>query len=295
MLFTLNLNVGVSADQTLNLGDTTVNILGQSGMMSVTIGGESSQVSVDYLAEVDVNGVQVGCSGNPKHCVNSFASQSFTFNTPSTNVAVGDTTASVVTFQSIIPTGFFTMTTMIINADGSISNSVPGGSTETLTLKKGDCKFNVMLSAWQWCTAQAPCSGGTGVGAFIDVTVTVKGKNADASWSSDNMVGTLGGSIITLSNTVVLDGVVAAMPSGYPMIGGNGNGNNKNSITFRFPKFTFAATYDPVLSAQTSLAWGYIVLIVVGSVLALYILYKVLHNCCLAKPSSETPLLSTNV
>ncbi len=167
------------------------------------------------------------------------------------------------------------MTTMIMNADGSITNSVPGGSTETLTLKKGDVKFNIELSGWQWCTTQSPCSGSTNVGAFIDVTVSVKGTNAAASWSSDNMVGKLGGSSITLSNTLVLDGTVTAMPSGYPMIGGNGN---KNSITFRFPKFSNSAMYDPVLSAQQTLAGGYIALIVIGSLLVLYVIYRVVQK-----------------
>ena len=237
VILLLQIQIATAVDSTLSLGDTTVNILGQSGKMSISINGEESQVSVDSVSEVDENGVKVGCSGSTKHCVNSFASQDFTFTAPAVDVAIGDTTASTIVFSSNIPTGVFAMTTMIINEDGSVENSVPGGSTETLTLHKGDCKFNIDLSAWTWCTGG--CSGGTGTGAFIDVTVEIKGTNTDATWNSDDTVGTLGGSSVTLSKTILVDNVVTSMPTGYPLIGGNGN--NKNTITFRFPKFTTSA------------------------------------------------------
>ena len=54
---------------------------------------------------------------------------------------------------------------------------------------------------------------------------------------------------------------------GYPLTGGNGN--NKNTVTLRFPKFTKSATYDPVISASGSkLGAGYIILISIGGIIA---------------------------
>jgi len=187
-------------------------------------------------------------------------------------VKVGDTTASIVVFSSVVPTGKFSMTTMIIDADGSVTNSAAGGTSETLTLKKGDVKFNIEIENWVWCTTLTGCNG---VGAFIDVVVQVKGTGTTADWSTDGTVGDLGGSTLTLSSTVTVDGATVAMPAGYPLIGGNGN--NKNTLTIRFPKFTTSAVYDPVLSLPSSLGAGYIVLIVAGSVIGVAGLYFALR------------------
>lgn len=261
-----------------------IKILGQSGKMSVNINGDESQITVTELTEVDVNGNAVGCTGSTKHCVKSFASQEFTFGTSAADVPVGDTTASQVVFTSTLPTGTFAMNTMIINKDGEVTNTIPGGKSETLKLTKGDCKFNVILSGWNWCTG---CSGGTGTGAFIDVTIEVKGTGSETDWSKDAAAddtsggdgtkGNMGGSIITLSNTVNVDSTVMAMPTGYPLTGGNGN--NKNTITLRFPKFTTSAFYDPVISsASKKLGAGYIILISVGAIVVIICFYFALKS-----------------
>jgi hypothetical protein len=119
----LLLSTAVTAkDQSFSLEDTTVDILGQSGKMSISIGGAQSQVSVTSVKEVDVNGVPVGCTGQTKHCVNSFGSQTFTFSAPTTGFPIGDTSASTLVFTSVVPTGVFSMTTMIVDKDGSITN-----------------------------------------------------------------------------------------------------------------------------------------------------------------------------
>jgi len=255
--------------------------------MSVNINGAESQITVTALTEVDVNGNAVGCTGSTKHCVTSFASQDFTFGASAADVPIGDTTASQVVFTSVVPTGTFAMNTMIISKDGEVTNTIPGGKSEILKLTKGDCKFNVILSGWDWCTGA--CSGGDGTGAFIDVTIEVKGTGSDTDWSEDAAAadasdttggdgtkkGNIGGSIITLSNTVNVDSKVMAMPIGYPFTGGNGS--NKNTITLRFPKFTTSAVYDPVITAASNkLGAGYIVLISVGAIVVIVCIYLAL-------------------
>ena len=206
--------------------------------------------------------------------------------TPDTNVKIGDTTASTINFSSTLDTGKFSLTTMIIDADGEITNEVSGGESETLTLTKGDCKFNIELKDWDWCNGS--CNGGTKTGEFIDVTVEIKGTSSETTWNDDesggsddaikdgdNVKGNMGGSIITLSNTVTLDGKIESMPSGYPMIGGNGK--NKNTITFRFPKFTSSAVYDPIISKNnTGLSGGAIAGIVIGALAGAVIIIALL-------------------
>ena len=286
VLLAVTLHLTAAADKELDLGDTKIKILGQSGKMSVDINGNESQITVTALTEVDANGNSVGCTGSTKHCVKSFASQAFTFGAPATDFPIGDTTSSQILFTSTLPTGTFAMNTFIISKDGEITNTISGGKSETLKLTKGDCKFNVMLSNWNWCTGA--CSGGDGTGAFIDVTIEVKGTGSETDWSKDatsddtsdgdGTKGNMGGSIITLSNTVTVDSIVMAMPSGYPLT--EGNGNNKNTITLRFPKFTTSASYDPVISpAKNTLGAGYIVLIVLGAIVGLIGAYYVLKSC----------------
>ena len=53
--------------------------------MSITnpkIGTEAITVTMDALREVDASGNAVGTSGNPKHTFNTFASQAFSFSSP---------------------------------------------------------------------------------------------------------------------------------------------------------------------------------------------------------------------
>merc|ERR1712127_1054194 len=61
---------------------------------------------------------------------------------------------------------------------------------------------------------------------------------------------TLGGGVsLLLTNKIMVDGVETEMPAGYPMVGMKGA---NQMFTFRIPKFTTGAVYDPVLDSSKS-------------------------------------------
>lgn len=123
-----------------------------------------------------------------------------------------------------------------------------GTDLETWAVRNGDVKFNLALSNWHWCGEGAECGKGqtSQVGAFIDVVISVKGS-AEAKVGSDGKSVELGGgATIELSDRVFVDGEWTTMPAGYPMVSTQGS---STMFTFRFPKFSESALYDPVVSS----------------------------------------------
>jgi len=245
MLVVLTFNVR-AADFELetNTSQTKIKILGQSGKMTITPPkGDPVMVTMDFLKELDASGNEVGKAGSKKHSINTFAAQDFTF-TNKGLVTYESVSTNAVDFSTSISTdiGKLDVMTYIFRNNGTV-----GTDTERWKVIFGDIKFNLFLSSWQWCGDQVNCGNGKNVetGAFIDVGIEIKSKSDPKKQTGKNESFALGDGIdLQLSNRVMIDGVWANMPAGYPLLEEK---DGKSLFTFRFPKFTTNATYDPVM------------------------------------------------
>jgi len=250
-------------DKDFSVGALSVKVLGQSGKFSVTrskMGKKKNTrskvvIEMDSLTEVSAAGKVVGKAGKEKHSLNSFASQEFSYTVEDMQASLVDANstakAAKVSFESEIQTGSkIAVDTYLIMGKGDV-----GTPTERWSVQPGDMKFNIMLSDWAWCgDSGVTCKQGE-VGAFIDLDIQIKGKKpkpekkkngtATANSTRPPQKFELGdGATVDLSNLVQLDGVWQSMPTGYPKLVTKGS---KQVYTFRFPKFTKTAFYDPVL------------------------------------------------
>lgn len=216
-------------------GGTSVEVLGQSGKARIIRGNKVVTMQVDYLSEVDASDNEVGQVSNPKHTIQSFATQDFTFS-PLVEKQFQNMTAREFAFETPINTiGNMNIVTVLLNEEGTV-----GTETETWNVSPGDVKWNIELSDWTFCN---PCSDGTA--KYIDVGIEIKGTKSE---SKGNQTVDLGDATLELSNRVVVDGKEEFMASGYPKVVTKGV---KDLYIFRFPKFTTKATYDPLLQLST--------------------------------------------
>ena len=209
----------LAADKTTTYNGTTVQILGQSGKFTITSANATTglQVTMDALREVDTAGNAVGTSGNPKHSINTFANQAFTFGTETTGT-IGNATAGIVQFSSPISTiGQIVVDNYFIYSAGVVNTS-----TESFPVYPGDLKWSITLSNWVWCGCQQGQTTQTGDG--VEVDITLKGSStASNTFSSTNVYDMGEGITVALSNLVNVDGNWTTMKAGYPKLVGNGN------------------------------------------------------------------------
>lgn len=139
--------------------------------------------------------------------------------------------------------GKLDLVTYILKSSGTI-----GTSTESWDVRANDVKFNIVLSEWSWCGCK---KGQTNqVGAFIDVDVEIKGRGGAPKQTGGNKTYDMGGTPLQLSNQILADGKWVSMPAGYPKLTLKGS---KAIFTFRFPRFTTSATYDPIIGMSSTL------------------------------------------
>jgi len=229
----------VQSQTTHEYEGTSVEVLGQSGKARITRGDSVVTMQVDYLSEMDSSGNEVGKVGNPKHTIQSFATQDFTFG-PLVQKQFQNNSAHEFMFETPINTiGKMRIITILLHNQGEI-----GTETETWTVSPGDVKWNIELSDWTFCN---PCSDGTA--EYIDVGIEIKGTKSE---SKGNQTIDLGDATLELSNRIVVDGTEEFMANSFPRVETKGS---KQLYIFRFPKFNTMATYDPLLQmSQTNLA-----------------------------------------
>jgi len=198
---------------------------------------------MDALRELDAQGNAVGTSGSTKHSINTFASQSFTFTT-NQSVTVDGVPANKVSFETQVSTvGVLTVDTFIFEGCGTV-----GPPGEQWNVSYGDFKWNINFSSWQWCG----CGKGQSVetGEFIDLDVTVKGlADVKAKAGKPQSLELGGGMTCELSGKVLVDNIWTTMPSGYPSVTNQGS---RTTFTFRFPRFSSSALYDPLITGVSS-------------------------------------------
>ena len=239
-----------------------IKVLGQSGKFTIynndtgTSDPNRVTVELDSLYELAANGAQVGKAGSSKHSINTFASQNFSIAKPvdaelnSKLSLVGPVSATKVSFSSTVGSvGVIEVDVLIMKNAGTI-----GSDKESWAVRANDVKFNIVLKDWKWCGGAATCKQGKAVevGAFVDVAVKIKGKGTPTKSTKPgaNKTVALGAGVaLELSDRVSVDGKWAAMPAGYPKMSTVGG---SVVFTFRFPKFSKIATYDPVVGMGCS-------------------------------------------
>merc|ERR1712136_367148 len=228
-------------------GGIAVDVLGQSGKFTLykealgkSADPDAVTVTMSGLYELDEDGEEVGTSGSTKHSINTFAAQDFTVE-DAVETSIDGVPASLIKFYSSVSTiGQITVDTWVIESLGTV-----GPPNETWSVIPGDVKWSITLSDWTWCG----CSQGNQdqVGEYVDVEIEIKGSGGDVSGSGKTF--DLGGGVgLELSDQVLVDDAWMSMPEGFPLVSDKGNGQ---VFTFRFPKFTTSAVYDPLFTTGT--------------------------------------------
>ena len=120
------------------------------------------------------------------------------------------------------------------------------------------------------------------------------------SGSEDGLDVKMGLSRMILSAIVDVDGTWQSMPTGYPKLEASNNGD-QNTLTFRFPKFSTFAMYDPIITLNTNsngLSTGAIIGIVGGVLVlagvAMWLCVGVKRKAKTAELAGEDKLISAN-
>jgi len=253
-------------DKTLVGDGVEAQILGQSGKIRVTPNGDNSaEFTADWnnLHEVDADGSSVG--GN-SHDYNSFASTDFEFGA-----------IELVEYQGIGAQQVRFWVTDLVDADTSLTvdlilfneTGTVTNDDEELSVERGSTKFSIEISNWPFCTSDGTGSSDCGgdVGEFIELSIDVHGKgskaenNTEGEYQYDNAV------FVTSRKALVDGDTWVDLPDGYPLLHTSGN---KDTYTFRFPKFASSLSYDPIISfksAAVGVVPSFITLIIIGMVL----------------------------
>lgn len=266
--------VGVAAvdkESQVTAGGATfyTKVLGQSGKIRVgnTQSGDSGKVctiEMDSVREVDSAGNSVG--GN-SHGFNSFASKDFSFSNSANVIYLGlNATNFNFTATDLQGTGKGEMivSTYLFTESGTVTI----GQNEAQVIEAGMLKFNVNFTNWEFCDASVTTTGQPGyckqgatyqTGQFIDFKILVKGKKDDKLQKGANKTVAgkreppafeMGdGMLFSVSTQVEKDGAWEDMADGYPDTTLQGS---KTIFTFRFPKFTNYAFYDPSVDLGNS-------------------------------------------
>ena len=230
-------------------------MLGQSGKMRLTNGDNTVTVTMDNIYELDADGNAIANTGSPsiKHSLQTFAPVDFTINdTPRITSDFG-VPASGIDFNTTLVSGAASLlvSTYIFHHNGVIHPT----ANESWTVAGGTVKFSLQIGNWPFCSGEGgnPCQGATG--AFLQFGMEIKGS-ADASLPDGEKRFTLAtdaasGNNITLelSDEVLVDGQWVKMPAGFPRVDFQGS---KQLFTFRLPRFSGSALYDPIVSGLGS-------------------------------------------
>ena len=230
----------------------TVNVLGQSGKMTLSNGPNQVTVTMDSLFELNAAGSIIGNSGPnaQKHSRQTFASVDFTISNQTRRTAEFGVPAHAIDFRTtLLGSSELVVSTFIFLHNGVIHPT----ANESWAVAGGSIKFSVQLNAWPFCSVSdvgVPCQGEAG--AFIELGIEIKGS-ADATLAGgDGKRFTLATNAATgnnvtleLSDEILLDGAWVRMPTGYPKIEVQGG---KQLFKFRFPRFASSCLYDPVVN-----------------------------------------------
>jgi len=176
---------------------------------------------------------------------NNFANTNFEFSSSYSTVVSG-LAAQAIRFSTPLVGGVATLivTTFIFLEKGAITPT----DTETFNVQAGSVKFNIELKDWPFCnvseTPENICGGD--FGSYVDFGINIEGASAPgANVSTD--------ADLLLSNKVSMDGSWQMLPAGYPRAEAK-DGAKRIFYTFRFPRFTSTALYDPIITFKNILS-----------------------------------------
>lgn len=274
-------------------GGIEVKFLGRSGKFEIyskAVGeGDKNKLTfeIDELREMDAEGNEVGAKANPKHQLKDFKKTEFEF-TRTSDVLVGTAKAHKISFTSnITAVGYLKVDTYLIRTEGEVGVNLTDPDADVWDTFAGDVKFNIELSEWKWCGSDGTVCENKGineVGEFIELDIELKSFTAPQEAPPKRGKGgkgeqnfELGGNIsLDLTSALIVDGSMSWMPEGYPK---TTTKKGKQIFTFKFPKFSDRATYDPILGTGTSASrdpedtagrscffgWSALLLLAVGS------------------------------
>ena len=179
-----------SADQAMTMDKTKMTILAESGEMQfqrqLADGStltDPLKIKMAQVVQVDADGNEVATctttSGAPQAPTKNFAGfAGKAFNIEAMRSAqalpnAGSMKASMTKFAADLGADVGVMSIDLALAEEEGEVSIAG---EKQTLKKGDMKFNMELTDWNWCGDD----GATGAAAFLDVYIEVAAKQAPA-------------------------------------------------------------------------------------------------------------------
>ncbi|KAL3934739.1 MAG: hypothetical protein SGBAC_009605 [Bacillariaceae sp.] len=199
------------------------------------------KVALNYLFEVAEDGTEIPFSFVDVHNQGFKVSQT-------EGLSLGVLSRRATFKANIVGVGSMELIVYKILEDGTLTT--PSG--ETFEVTKGDVKFNVNLSEWSFCDEdESGICADSGSAAYVDIAMTVQGSAASPEQdATDGSVFSLGGGVpLILSNQVEIDGVIDAMPPGFPRV--EETPAQGIFFVFRFPRFANTLVYDPIVGSGT--------------------------------------------
>ncbi len=174
LVFCLFLGSGFA--QKLNYNKVVVEQAGQSGKVKLYVEGDKDNkifAIMDSMYEVDAGGNPVGVGGRYKHSFDSFATQSFQWGDVKSGVVpYSDVRARYFTFDcqlkglsSNVETAFY-----LVTKAGNITLD-----EELQEMHKGQVKFSIRLSNWNWCGCEK--DGRSENGRYVDLNIAFETEN----------------------------------------------------------------------------------------------------------------------
>lgn len=158
-------------------------------------------------------------------------------------MTIGSVGAAKISFESTISSiGSLGVDTCLIADSGAV-----GMNNDSWCVDIGDWKWNIRLWDWTWC-GDTGKSGEVGDAIELDITVrNMGGGSASKKDGSNKTVSLRGAAELQLSTQVQTDCTWVEMAADYPMVTTQGS---STTITFRFPRFSSSALYDPLISGS---------------------------------------------
>ena len=201
--------VDVTADKSVTVGGITTQVLCRSGKIFVYKGSTSDGISIIYgfLEEIDSDDQKINIDS--KHKFSNFGQLQCSFSELE-ETTYGSNNIAVVqfSFTATIPLSGQSATlksvVLVFKKDGTIDL---GG--ETIKVKEGDMKFNVMIEDWTFCGhAGTTCQTDqtTVTGKYLDFGMEIKRKGPIQTPADDSTIYGLGdGSVLILPKQVTYD------------------------------------------------------------------------------------------
>ena len=235
----------LAVDKNLQAGGIWAKVLGQSGKIDLAPSSNVAsdlnrvRIQIEALRQLDSAGNTLGSGGNSKHSFNSFATQDFTFGDLEDTTYGGVKCIKLPFTSTLGPGSKVEIQIFMFKENGTIA---VGG--ETFAVTNSTMKFNVKLSDWVWCSNNGDCKGTDGVGASVELDISVTSKEQAKKTADAGKVYSLGGGAhMRLSSKIQIDGASSwtEMTTAPALIGSN----TTSKFTLKFPKFTTSVLYDP--------------------------------------------------